>query len=170
MKGYILCRFLDALLIGVLSDVRDHSTACNLTESEIDVMMQQYNNMDDPGTIVDLCHHNCGPASKYKLFCDECGKFVHEDLGTGVDDRRHGDIMHLARAISVHNLYNQVRARLPLEVPISSNEVSNFGQKLQDHRQCYSKRIISRYVIRCRRDSFGTLILMLIMQQLFSDT
>ena len=119
---YIQCLFLDALLIGVSSDTGNHSTACNLTEAEVDERMQQYIDTEDPDTIVDLRHHNCEPASKYELFWDECGKFLHEDIDTAVDDRRHGDITHLARAISVRDLCDQVKARLPLEFPIPSIE------------------------------------------------
>ena len=49
-----------------------HSAASNLTEAEVDERMQTLIDMEDPGTVVDLCHLNCGAESKYDAFWAEC--------------------------------------------------------------------------------------------------
>ena len=58
--------------------------------------MQRLIDMEDQDVIVDLHQHNHGAASKYESFWNECGKFLKEDIGTAVDDRRHGEVTHLA--------------------------------------------------------------------------
>ena len=78
------------MLIGVLSDSDDHSVACNHTEADADERMMQYIDMEDPDTIVDLCHHDCGAATEYEFFWDECGKVFNEDIGAVVEDRCRG--------------------------------------------------------------------------------
>ena len=81
---------------------------------------------------------------------------------------------HLARAISVRDLRDQVKARLPPEVHIPSIEWIRlqFWRKLRRLGQHYSTPVDSRYVSWCSRDDFAALTLMLNMQQLhvFSNT
>ena len=59
---------------------------------------------------------------------DECAK-LFKDSSTAVDDRRHGEVTHLIRAISVRDLRDQVKARLPPELPFppSNGFVYSFG-------------------------------------------
>ena len=38
---------------------------------------------------------------------------MEESVGTAVDDRRHGEVIHLAKAISVRDLHDQVQAKMP---------------------------------------------------------
>ena len=78
--------------------------------------------MEDPDIVVDLRHHNHGMQPKYEEFWVECEKFLNEDIGLAVDDRRHGEITHLARAISVRDLRDQVISRLPPDANIPSIE------------------------------------------------
>ena len=78
--------------------------------------------MEDPDDIVDLRQHNRGAACKYEEFWDECAKLLNEDINNAVDDQRHGEVTHLAHAVSVRDLRDQVKARLPPEVPIPSIE------------------------------------------------
>ena len=47
---------------------------------------------------------------------------VNEDLGVAVDDRRHGEVTHLAKAISVRDFCEQVSRRCPSGTPIPSEE------------------------------------------------
>ena len=58
------------------------------------------------------------------FFWEECGKFLNEDVGVAVDDRRHGEITHLAKAISVRDFVDQVKARCPEGTPIPSVELT----------------------------------------------
>jgi hypothetical protein len=44
------------------------------------------------------------------------------DISTAVDDRRHGTITHLARAISIRDFVDQVKQRYPEGTLIPSNE------------------------------------------------
>ncbi len=50
---------------------------------------------------------------KYDKFWDECEAVLNEDIGLAVDDRRHSEVSHLASAISVRDLHERVKARLP---------------------------------------------------------
>ena len=43
---------------------------------------------------------------------------MEESVGTAVDDRRHGEVTHLAKAISVRDLRDQVQAKCPDRTPI----------------------------------------------------
>lgn len=56
------------------------------------------------------------------MFWDEAKKYINEDLGVAVDDRRHGEVTHLAKAISVRDLREQVTVRCPHDTPIPSEE------------------------------------------------
>ena len=73
--------------------------------------------MQDPD---DLRHHNHGRESIYDPFWEECRKYLQEE--TAVDDRRHDEILHLAKAISVRDLLEQVKAKCPEGIPIPSEQ------------------------------------------------
>jgi len=60
------------------------------------------------------------------VFWEECAKFLSEEVGSAVDDRRHGQITHLARAISVHDLVEQVKSHCPPDTLIPSTEWVRF--------------------------------------------
>lgn len=63
--------------------------------------------MEDSDIIFDLRAHNGrSGATQYDVFWDECQKFLNEE--EAVDDRRHGVITHLARAISIRDFVDQV--------------------------------------------------------------
>ena len=47
----------------------------------------------------------------YDVFWSECKKFL--DIGSPVDNRRHGSVTHLPKAISVCGLREQVQAKCP---------------------------------------------------------
>ena len=50
----------------------------------------------------------------FNAFWDEAKKFVNEDLGVAVDDQCHGEVNHLAKAISIRDLREQVTSQCPL--------------------------------------------------------
>lgn len=49
----------------------------------------------------------------YDRFWDECRKFLEEEVETAVDERRHGNATHLAKAHSTRDLLNCVAKRCP---------------------------------------------------------
>ena len=91
----------------------DASAASNLHEAEIDERVRLVIEMEDPDVVLDLRALHTGAKSQYDAFWDQCQKFLDEDVGTPVDDRRHSHVTHLARAISARDLLDQVKARCP---------------------------------------------------------
>ena len=76
--------------------------------------------MEDPSVIGDLRALNTGQTARYDPFWEECDKFLNEI--TAVDDRRHGTIAHIAIALSVRDLIDQVKSRCHSDVLIPSAE------------------------------------------------
>ena len=58
----------------------------------------------------------------YNAFWDVPKKFLEEDVGTAVDDCRHTQVVHLAKAISFRDLREQVASRCQPDTPIHSEE------------------------------------------------
>ena len=58
---------------------------------------------------------------KFEVFRSEAQKYINEELGVAVDDRRHGEV-HLAKAISIRDLTEQVSHRCPPDTAIPSEE------------------------------------------------
>ena len=44
-----------------------------------------------------------GRVARFDTFCNECGKFLNEEIGVAVDKRWHGTVTHLVRAIFVRS-------------------------------------------------------------------
>ena len=61
-------------------------------------------------------------SSKYRVFWDKASKFIDEDIGTAVNHRRHSTNTHLAKAISLQDFHDQVKAQLPENAPVPSDE------------------------------------------------
>ena len=78
--------------------------------------------MEDVDIVMDMRALNGGHGSQYDVFWNECDKFLNEELSTAVDDRRHGLITHLSRAISIRDFIEQVKQRCPENTLIPSNE------------------------------------------------
>lgn len=53
---------------------------------------------------------------------DHCWRFLNEDIAVAVDDHCHGQITHLARAISLRDFRDQVKDRCPVNTAIPSIE------------------------------------------------
>ena len=71
--------------------------------------------------IMDLCELQSGRENKYDVFWDECSKYLQECIGLVVDDRRHSNVIHMASAISVRDLLQQVTIRCPPSTPLPSS-------------------------------------------------
>ena len=87
---------------------------------------------DNPQTIFDLCEVQCPEKKiKYEGFWAETENFLNEEIGTAVDDRRHCQVTHLAKAVSVRDFREQVSCRSPegSAIPSESGYDCSFGQK-----------------------------------------
>ena len=103
----------------------DCSSSSNLVEAEIDKRVQLVLDMEpeDPNTIIDLHSLNSSAGrAKYEVFWDHCSQVLNESIGTAVDDRRHGQVVHLAQAISIRDFRDQVEKHCPAGTPIPSLE------------------------------------------------
>ena len=100
----------------------DSSGSETLDQEQIDTRVLQAIQMEDPDIVLDLRKLNSGKKSQYDAFWEECAKFLQEDVGTAVDDRRHSDITHIATAISVRDFRDQVVSRCPEGTSIPSLE------------------------------------------------
>ena len=69
----------------------------------------------------DLRELYAGRHTKFDFFWAKAKEFLEEDIGTAVDDRRHSQVLHLAKAVSVRDFRDQVAAKLPVNTPIPSN-------------------------------------------------
>lgn len=61
-----------------------------------------------------------GKGSRFDVFWSKAKEFLEEDVGTTVDDRRHSQVVHLAKAILVRDVKEQVKSRCPADMPIPS--------------------------------------------------
>ena len=93
--------------------VGDMSSSENVHQERIDERIQFIFDSENPKIIDDLRHLNRGHSDKYEIFWTECKKYLEDVVQTAVDDRRHGEHTHLAKAISVRDLLEQVRKRCP---------------------------------------------------------
>ena len=91
----------------------DASAPTNIHEAEIEERMKMILEMEDADIVLDLRHLNSRRKSQYDAFWKECKKFLEEIIGSAVDYRRHGSVTHLATAISVRDLRDQVQAKCP---------------------------------------------------------
>ena len=81
----------------------------------IEIMLNSSENQD---LVLDLRHLNKGrPSETFKQFFDTANEMIQE--WAGADERRHG-VAHMSQFISIRDLINQVKAKLPDDVPIPS--------------------------------------------------
>ena len=90
------------------------SAPSNLTEAEIDGRVRQVLDMEpeDLQTVTNLRSLNSSAEhAKYDVFWDPCSQHLNKSVGTAVDDRQHSEVVHLAQAISVRDLRDQVKMK-----------------------------------------------------------
>ena len=108
----------------------DCSAARTVDEEGVDKRVYEFLQMEDPDLIFDLRVDNKGQPEKYELFLEECKKYIESSVDTAPDERRFDTvdttsnkttvITHLATALSVRALHEQVQKRLPDGTPIPS--------------------------------------------------
>lgn len=111
--------------------------------------------MEDPEIVMDLrCLHS-GQGSRYDVFWQECEKFLQEDVGLAVEERRHSNVTHLARVISVRDLIQQVSAKCPPSTPIPSRSWLSLQfwpkNKHAQSKVNYTGRFKVKYMIQARQ-------------------
>ena len=111
---------LSDLFLPMFNYIGDETSSTNVHQSAVDQRINQLIDMEDSDVILDLRAHNGRMGTQYDVFWDECQKFLNEE--EAVDDRRHGAITHLARAISIRDFIDQVRQRCPEGTLIPSVE------------------------------------------------
>ena len=102
--------------------VNDCSASANLSESEIDRRIAILFELEEPSLVFDLRYHFNGKQTKFDIFWENAKQYLEEDIGTTVDDRRHSTVLHVANAISVRDLCEQVSARCPDGTAIPCDE------------------------------------------------
>ena len=56
---------------------------------------------EDPNTVIDLREvKKNGTRTKFECFWEKARTYLNKEMG---DDRRHGEIVHLAKAISMYS-------------------------------------------------------------------
>lgn len=105
----------------------DRSAANTLVEEQVDERIHQMLENEDTDLIWDLRMTNSGRTEQYTDFLTRCQEFVKAKVETAVDDRRHDaldedgqSITHLAMALSVRDLHEQVSKECPEETAIPS--------------------------------------------------
>ena len=93
--------------------VGDASAAETTPQAEIDEGVRVFFELEDPDLIYDLCETYGGRASKFDVFWVKAKEFLEEDVGTAIDNRRHSQVVHLVKAVSVRDLREQVKGRCP---------------------------------------------------------
>ena len=107
----------------------DQSAATNLDQELVDKREQELLDMEDPDLIWDIFVDNKGQPEKYL----ECKRFIDSVVETAIDDRHHDNVendtdgnqeivTHLATALSISDLHEQVSARLPEGTVIPSKQ------------------------------------------------
>ena len=100
----------------------DEACAATTEQEAVDKRIAQLVEMEDPHILQDLRALNKGKSSKYDAFWEKCEQFINEDVGLAVDERRHVQVSHLAWAISLRDLIEQVQLRCDPGVAIPCQE------------------------------------------------
>lgn len=111
--------------------------------------------MEDPDIVIDLRELQSGRASKFDCFWNKCEEFLQEDIGLAVDERRHTQVTHMSRAISVRDLQEQVASRCPPSTPIPSRSwisLQFWLKTAHSHsRVHYTSRFAVKYMVQARQ-------------------
>ena len=84
--------------------------------------MEALFDLEEPELLYDLRGVNPGRPCQFITFWQKSAEFL-EDMGTAVDDRRHSQVVHVAKAISVHDFKDQVAKRCPPGTLVPSDEL-----------------------------------------------
>lgn len=93
--------------------LHDNTSASYSSEAEVDQRIARaVLEIDDPEVVLDLRRSNGNPKSNlFDSFWDELQCYLDE-IAPAVDERRHGDILHMPFAISIRHLREIITQRL----------------------------------------------------------
>ncbi|KAI8484568.1 hypothetical protein Bbelb_376750 [Branchiostoma belcheri] len=133
----------------------DDATEECISGKEIRQRLKIMLDAQDVDLIVDMRSRNEGRNEMYAEFWDEATKFIEEMQLATVDDRRHGQVCHMALALSVPDFINQVFKRLPegAKVPSSTWVSLQFWPKnaFVDRAIRYTGRLGVKYMVQSRQ-------------------
>ena len=119
----------------------DCAVSSSVSEKEVDERLLALFELEEPDLVYDLRAANSGNQSnRYSVFWSKAKEFL-EDVGTVVDERRHSQVVHIAKAISVRDFKQQVEQRCSPETPFPCDELVQL-QFVPAHK-CY--RSASKY-------------------------
>ena len=82
----------------------------NLSEEEIEKRFQYSLRCEDASIIVDLRNQPQGDKEgRFNNFFAETEKYLSEVVGVACHERRHGEQLYLAKAVSFNDLHKRVR-------------------------------------------------------------
>ena len=97
------------------------NSASQKVDERVDIMIE----LGDPEFISDLRHLNSGLTNKFDTFWNYAQKYFKNTVNEtvlAVDERRHDTIQHLAQAISIRDLRQQVTNLCPSDTEIPSEQ------------------------------------------------
>jgi len=101
-----------------LSD--DSSTPSSKISNDVRQRLLALLDSENQDIVIDMRSVHEKKDTKFDLFFSEVDKYIHEYELSAVDDRRHGLISHMAVAMSVRDLHQQICERLPPGTPTPS--------------------------------------------------
>ena len=109
--------FFRVIIMLLCSVPGDAIASRNTDESETDKRVAEAIEMEDPDIHTDLRYQNTNGSDKYSVFWTKCKQFLDEC--TAVHER-HDSVTYMVKAISVHDLVEQVSKICPDTTPILS--------------------------------------------------
>ena len=99
----------------------DKSSANSFNEKEIDLRFEYAILCEDASILVDLRHQSPDvKKDSFSVFFEATDKFLKNDVGVACHDRRHGEQLYLAKAVSFRDLHRQVKEIVPQGTKIPS--------------------------------------------------
>jgi len=100
---------------------KDQSASLDFNETEIDRRLEFSLMSGDEAIMVDLRQQNTGSKdSRFEEFFKETEKYLKEEVGVAVHERRHTQELYLAKAVSFRDLHARVKERVPEGTPAPS--------------------------------------------------
>lgn len=99
----------------------DNSAPVNLSAGEIDERFLYAMLCEDTEIMVNLRHQS--PDTKkdtFRVFYETTERYLAEDIGVACQERRHGEQLYLAKAVSLKDLHQHVKDRVPADTKIPS--------------------------------------------------
>ena len=153
----------------------DCSASHDLPESVVDERVHEMLNMEpeDPNMVVHLREmKNKESRTRFEHFWSEAETYINEDQGVAVDDRRHSEVTHLTKAVSLRDLREQVSHRCPTGTAIPSEEWLTLQFWPKTPKACVSLQYTGRLNVRFmfKSGNSGNPTKTNIMQLQFFDT